>query len=72
MELSNITITTTELILFVWAAIATGAMFKFKDEARVAKMMLMTFITNEDARTQVVEAHNRFTKFREKLEAHRD
>jgi hypothetical protein len=69
MELN---ITTTEFILFIWAAIATGAAFKFKDEARVAKMMLMTFITNEDARTQVVEAHNRFIKFREKLEAHRD
>lgn len=72
MELSNITITTTELILFVWAAIATGAMFKFKDEARVAKMMLMTFITNEDARTQIVEAHDRFTKLRDELRSHHD
>lgn len=54
MELN---ITFTELALFCWAIIATGAAFKFSDEARTAKRMLSIFIEDESVRNQVMLEH---------------
>jgi hypothetical protein len=62
MELS---ITFIEFALFVWAAIATTAAFKFKHDMHVAKVILMTMVTNEDARNKIVEAHQKLTKMME-------
>ncbi len=63
MELN---ITFTELALFCWAIIATGAALKFSDEARTAKRMLSIFI--ESVRNQVLHAH---AEFKAKVEAWR-
>jgi hypothetical protein len=60
MELNNITITFTELALFCWAIIATGAALKYSDEARTAKRMLSIFIKDESVRNQVLHAHAEF------------
>ena len=59
MELN---ITLTELMLFCWAMLATGAAIKFKDEAVAAKKVLIIFLLDEDARNQMVQAHDEFRK----------
>ena len=63
MELN---ITFTEFMLFVWAAVATAMAFKHKHDAHVAKVILMTVITNEDARNQIVAAHEKIAKHMER------
>lgn len=64
MELN---ITFTELALLCWAILATAAAFKYMDEARIAKKMLIIFINDEDARNQILQAHERFVKVRDEL-----
>jgi len=59
MELN---ITTTELILFIWAAIATGAAAKYYEEVKHAKLLLTIFIEDEDARTQILKARDEFKR----------
>jgi len=59
MELN---ITFTELMLFCWAILATAAAIKFKDEAYVAKKLLVIFIHDEGARAQILKANEDFTK----------
>lgn len=58
MELN---ITLTEILLFCWAVLASAAAFKYMEEARVIKKMLVIFIEDEGARNQILEAHKRFT-----------
>ena len=65
MELN---ITFTELALFCWAIIATGAALRFSDEARTAKRMLSIFIEDESVRNQVLHTH---AEFKAKVEAWR-
>lgn len=65
-------LTYTEIALLIWAGIATAAAFKFKDEATIAKKMLIIFINDEGARAQILEAHERFTKFRDQLRERHD
>ena len=60
MELNDITITFTELALFCWAIIATGAALRFYDEARTAQRMLSIFIKDESVRNRVLSAHAEF------------
>lgn len=62
MELN---ITFIEFALFVWAGVATAAAFKFKHDMHVAKVILMTIVTNEKARNDIVEAHQKLTKIME-------
>lgn len=52
-----IEITLTEIVLIVWAGIATAAWLSAKDDARVSKKMLRLFIENKDAREQILKAH---------------
>ena len=59
MELN---LTTTELILFFWAAIATGAAAKYYEEVKHAKLLLTIFIEDEDARTQILKARDEFKR----------
>ena len=59
-----IEITLTEMVLFAWAVLATAAMFKYKDEARSLKRMMVVFIENKDAREQLITAHAEFMKER--------
>jgi hypothetical protein len=59
MELN---ITTTEFILFIWAAIATGAAAKYYEEVKHAKLLLTIFIEDEGARTQILKARDEFKR----------
>lgn len=59
-----IEITFTEVVLLAWAAIATAAAFKYKDEARMGKRMLQVFIERKDVRDQLIAAHAEFMKER--------
>lgn len=65
-------LTYTEIALMIWAGIATAAAFKFKDEATIAKKILMIFINDEGARNQILEAHAKFAKFRDQLRERHD
>lgn len=55
-------ITITELALFTWAALATCAAFKYRDDELKARFFLKTLIENEEARDQMVQAFNDFKK----------
>jgi hypothetical protein len=57
-----IEITFTEGVLLVWAALATAAMFKYRDEVRSLKRMLVLFCENKEVRDQVLNAHATFMK----------
>ena len=57
-----IEITLIEMVLFAWAVLATAAMFKYKDEARSLKRMMVTFVENKEARDQLLKAHEQFVK----------
>jgi hypothetical protein len=59
-----IEITLTEMALFAWAVLATAAMFKYKDEARSLKRMMVMFIESKEAREQLVAAHAKFMEER--------
>lgn len=53
-------ITTTELMLFAWAIIATGFALKFHEEGSKTTFLLKLFIEDEKARNQMLDAFNDF------------
>jgi hypothetical protein len=55
-------ITLTELALFVWAAIATGFAYKFKEEKEQAGFILTKVLQDEDIRNDMV---GKYTKWKE-------
>lgn len=57
-----IEITLTEMALFVWAGLATASWLNSREEARVARKMLLLFIENKEAREQVLKAHEQFVR----------
>lgn len=57
MEISII-----EIVLFVWAAIATGAAFKYRDDELKARFFLKLLIEDEKARDQMVHTYEEFKK----------
>jgi hypothetical protein len=57
-----IEVTLTEMVLFAWSILATAAMFKYRDEARAVKRMLVMFVENKEAREQMLKAHEAFLK----------
>ena len=59
-----IEITLTEMVLFAWGVLATAAAFKYKDEARALKHMLVVFIESKDVRDQLIAEHDAFMKER--------
>ena len=50
------------MALLAWAVGASAAAFKFRDDARSMGRMMQLFVSNKDARDQLVEAHERFTR----------
>lgn len=50
----------TEIVLMLWAVLATASWLHAKDDARVAKKLLVHFIENKEARDQLIEAHTKF------------
>ena len=59
-----IEMTFTEVVLFAWAVLATAAAFKYRDETRMCKRMMVAFIERKDVREQVLAAHAEFMKER--------
>ena len=57
-----IEITFTEMVLLAWAVLATAAAFKYKDETRMCKRMMVAFIENKGVREQVLKAHEEFQR----------
>ena len=57
-----IEISLTELVLLVWAGLATASWLNAREEARVSKKMLHLFIENPDAREQIIKAHDEWVK----------
>lgn len=55
-----IEISLTEIILLAWAVLATASWINARDDARVAKKILVHFIENKEARDQLIEAHAKF------------
>ena len=57
-----IEMTFIEGVLLAWAVLATAAAFKYKDETRMCKRMMVAFIENESVREQVLNAHKEFVR----------
>ena len=55
-------ITITEILLFVWAALATGFAFKYRDDELKARFFLKMLIEDSKARDQMVDAYEEFKK----------
>lgn len=61
MELS---ITFTELVLFAWAILATAAALKYKENDRMARVVILHILENDEARDKLIAAHEEFMKER--------
>lgn len=57
-----IEISLTEIILLAWAVLATASWINARDDARVAKKILVHFIENKEAREQMLKAHAEFVE----------
>ena len=55
-------ITITEIMLFMWAALATGFAFKYRDDELKARFFLKLLIEDEKARNQMVNTYEEFKK----------
>jgi hypothetical protein len=55
-------ITITEILLFVWAALATGFAFKYREDESKARFFLKLLIEDEKARAQMVNTYEEFKK----------
>lgn len=63
-----IEISVTEILLLAWAAIATASWLSVREEARIARKMLVLFIENPEARSQMIKAHEEFTRRKEETQ----
>ena len=50
-----IEVSITEMVLFVWASIATGLYFKTKQEEHMVRNLFMHLIENKEAREEMVK-----------------
>jgi hypothetical protein len=55
-----------ELVLLMWAVLATAGYLNAKQDAKVARHILRVFVEDADARKQMVDA---FEEFKKKVEA---
>lgn len=54
--------TVLELVLIVWAVVATAGYFHMRDEARSARHILRMFIEDKEARDKLVESFEKFKR----------
>jgi hypothetical protein len=52
-----IEVSITEMVLFVWASIATGLYFKTKHEEFMVRKVFMHLIENKEAREEMVKQY---------------
>jgi hypothetical protein len=57
-----IEITMTELVLFCWAVLATGFMFKYRDEAKKHAFMVNLMLKDKKARDEIVSSFEEWQK----------
>ena len=57
-----IEISLTEIVLLVWAGVATASWLNAREDARVGRHILKLFIENKDAREQILKAHEEFMR----------
>ena len=57
-----IEITLTEIVLIVWAGLATAAWLSAREDARVSRKVLVLFIEDKNAREQIIKAHEEFMR----------
>lgn len=57
-----IEITLTEIVFLVWAGLATAAWLSAREDAKVSKKVLVMFIENPEARTQIIKAHEDYMR----------
>ena len=55
-------ISLTELVLLLWAGLATASWLNAREDAKVSRKMLALFIENKDAREQILKAHEEFMR----------
>lgn len=55
-------ITYTEFVLLVWAALATCAAFKYREDESRARFFLKLLIEDKEARAKMVDAYENFKK----------
>jgi hypothetical protein len=55
-------ITITEIVLFTWAALATGFALKYRDEENRTRFFLKLLIEDETARAKMVSSYEEFKK----------
>lgn len=55
-------ISITEIVLFAWAALATGFALKYRDEENKTRFFLKLLIEDEAARAKMVDAYEDFKK----------
>ena len=54
-----IEISLTEIVLLVWAGLATASWLHAREDARVGKKLLQLLIENKDAREQIIKAYEK-------------
>jgi hypothetical protein len=52
-----IEVSITEMVLFVWAFIATGLYFKTKQEEGMARNLFMHMMRNKEAREEIIKQY---------------
>ena len=52
-----IEVSITEMVLFVWAIIATGLYFRTKQEEHMVRKLFMHMIENKEAREEMVKQY---------------
>ncbi len=55
-------ISITEIVLFTWAALATGFALKYRDDEHKTRFFLKLLIEDEKARAKMVSAYEDFKK----------
>lgn len=60
-----IEVTLTEIVLFSWAALATGFALKAQHDAAVSKFFLHKLVTDETVRNEIVAGYEKFKSRRE-------
>lgn len=55
-----IEVTITEVALFVWAVLATGAWLKCREENKAATFFIRAFLEDEEVRDEIVADYKKF------------
>ena len=57
-----IEISITDVLLFAWAAIATGFAFKYKEESHMSKYIIHKILSDKKLREEMTEGYEKVQK----------